>query len=47
MKKLDRYILIKYLGTFVFIMALLLSVTIVIDLSEKIDAFVDNHVSIT
>lgn len=43
MKKLDWYILKKFLGTFVFIMALLLSITIVIDLSEKIDAFVDNH----
>jgi len=45
MKKLDWYILRKFLGTFVFIMALLLSITIVIDLSEKIDAFVDNHAS--
>lgn len=43
MKKLDWYILRKFLGTFVFIMVLLLSITIVIDLSEKIDAFVDNH----
>ena len=45
MKKIDAYILKKFLGTFVFIMALLLGVTIVIDLSEKIDAFVDNHVT--
>ncbi len=43
MKKLDWYILGKFLGTFVFIMMLLLSITIVIDLSEKIDGFVDNH----
>ncbi len=43
MKKLDWYILKKFLGTFVFIMALLLSITIVIDLSEKIDSFMDNH----
>jgi len=43
MKKLDWYILRKFLGTFVFIMALLLSITIVIDLSEKIDSMVDNH----
>ncbi len=46
MKKLDWYILGKFLGTFVFIMALLLGVTIVIDLSEKIDAFVENHASV-
>ena len=46
MKKLDWYILKKFLGTFVFIMALLLSITIVIDLSEKIDSLVDNHASV-
>lgn len=43
MKVLDWYILRKFLGTFLFIMALLLSITIVIDLSEKIDALVSNH----
>lgn len=43
MKKLDWYILKKFLGTFVFIMLLLLCITVVIDVSEKIDAFVDNH----
>jgi Fe2+ transport system protein B len=47
MKKIDRYILTKFLGTFVFIMLLLLGITIVIDLSEKIDNFVEHqrHVS--
>lgn len=45
MKILDKYILVKFLGTFVFIMLLLLGVTIVIDLSEKIDAFMENHVT--
>ncbi len=43
MKKLDWYILRKFLGTFLFIMLLLLSITIVIDMEEKIDAFVTNH----
>ncbi|MDB5281901.1 MAG: hypothetical protein JWO06_976 [Bacteroidota bacterium] len=43
MKILDWYILKKFLGTFVFIMIMLLSITIVVDLSEKIDSFVDNH----
>ncbi len=46
MKKIDRYILVKFLGTFVFIMALLLGITIVIDLSEKIDSLVDNHATV-
>jgi lipopolysaccharide export system permease protein len=45
MKKIDRYILAKFLGTFVFIMALLLAISIVIDLSEKIDSFVENKLS--
>ncbi len=43
MKKLDWYILVKFLSTFIFIMVLLLGVTIVIDLSEKVDDFVENH----
>lgn len=43
MKKLDWYILKNFLGTFVFIMALLLGVTIVVDLSEKIDSFMEYH----
>lgn len=43
MKKLDWYILRKFLGTFVFIMALLLGITVVIDIQEKIDAFVNNQ----
>ena len=46
MKKLDRYILFKFLGTFLFIMMLLLSITIVIDMEEKIDAFVNNHATL-
>lgn len=46
MKTLDRYLLRKFIGTFVFIMALLLAITIVIDLSEKIDAFVENKASV-
>lgn len=46
MKKLDWYILVKFLGTFVFIMALLLGITIVIDISEKIDDLVENHASV-
>lgn len=45
MKKLDRYILFKFLGTFIFIMTLLLAITVVIDLSEKIDSFVENKVT--
>jgi lipopolysaccharide export system permease protein len=46
-KKLDWYILKKFLGTFVFIMALLLLITIVIDLEEKLDGFISNHAPLT
>lgn len=46
MKKIDWYIFRKFMGTFVFIMALLLGITIVIDLSEKIDSLVDNHATV-
>jgi lipopolysaccharide export system permease protein len=41
MKKIDWYILKKFLGTFVFIMLLLILITVVIDVSEKIDNFLD------
>ena len=39
MKILDRYIISKYLGTFFFIMAIIMSISIVFDVSEKIDSF--------
>lgn len=41
MKKIDWYILRKYLGTFIFIIILLNSITVIIDISEKIDAFLE------
>ncbi|MFN8310426.1 MAG: LptF/LptG family permease [Chitinophagales bacterium] len=44
MKKIDWYILKKFLGTFVFILFLLLLITVVIDVSEKIDNFLDGAV---
>lgn len=45
MKKIDWYILKKFLGTFVFIMLLLILITVVIDVSEKIDNFLDGSAS--
>ncbi len=41
MKKIDLYIIKKFLGTFFFALALLIVVTIVFDLSEKVDNFID------
>ncbi|MFN8277885.1 MAG: LptF/LptG family permease [Chitinophagales bacterium] len=46
MKKIDWYILKKFLGTFVFILFLLLLITIVIDVSEKIDNFLNGDATL-
>src|SRR5271170_5943697 len=40
MKKLDRYILKKFLSTFVFTMMVITVIAVVIDTSEKADDFV-------
>lgn len=42
MKLIDRYIIRKFLGTFFFVMALILSISVVFDLSEKIDSFIES-----
>ena len=39
MKRLDRYILFKFIGTFFFAVSMLMVIIIVFDLSENIDAF--------
>src|SRR6218665_2596901 len=44
MKKIDWYIFKKYVGTFFFIMTLLMAITIVIDFSEKIDTLLDGGI---
>jgi len=41
-KRLDTYIIKKYLGTFLLSLALILAICIVIDVSEKIDSFFEN-----
>ncbi|HLP33411.1 MAG TPA: LptF/LptG family permease, partial [Bacteroidia bacterium] len=41
MKILDRYIIGKFLGTFFFTMALIILIVVVIDLSEKVDDFIE------
>ncbi|UKN01388.1 LptF/LptG family permease [Paracrocinitomix mangrovi] len=38
--KLDKYIIGKFLGTFIFIMILLMSISMVFDLSEKLNDFI-------
>ena len=44
MKKLDWYIIGKFLGTFFFSIVLILSIAIVFDLTEKLDDFYENQV---
>ena len=39
MRRLDRYILLKFIGTFFFAVGLLMMIIIVFDLSENIDSF--------
>jgi lipopolysaccharide export system permease protein len=42
MRKLDRYILKKYIVTFIFTLLILIPVAIAIDVSEKIGKFLAN-----
>lgn len=41
MKKLDLYILKKFLGTFFFAIVLIISISVVFDMAEKIDDFLE------
>src|SRR6195952_4249116 len=45
MKKIDRYILSKYLSTFFFCLILFTAIGVIIDLSEKTDDFVKSKLS--
>jgi lipopolysaccharide export system permease protein len=47
MKILDRYIIRKFLSTFFFVMALILSISVVFDVSEKIDTFIESGASLS
>lgn len=40
MKKLDLYIVKKFLGTFFFMLAILMSIAVVFDISEKLEKFI-------
>lgn len=44
---LDKYIIRKFLGTFFFTITLLLLVTVIFDISEKIDDFLKHSVSLS
>lgn len=45
MKKIDRYIIGKFLGTFFFSISLILAIVIVFDFSEKLDEFLEHDLS--
>ena len=45
MKRLDKYIIGKFLGTFIFSIVLIMSIAVVFDLTEKLDDFFENQVS--
>jgi lipopolysaccharide export system permease protein len=44
MKILDQYIIKKFLGTFFFSILLIISLAIVIDLTDKLDAFIEKQI---
>lgn len=41
-KRLDRYIISKFLGTYIFAIALIISIAVVFDINEKMDKFLNN-----
>ena len=43
LKKLDRYIIKKFLGTYVFMLALIISIVVVFDINERLDRFISNQ----
>lgn len=44
LKRIDTYIIKKFLGTYFFSIVLILSIGVVFDLTEKLDKFYDNNV---
>ncbi len=46
MTKIDWYILRKFIGTFVYSLMILLIISVVIDITEKVDDFMSNNLSL-
>ena len=44
LKKLDWYIIKKFLGTYIFMLTLIISIAVVFDINERIDRFIGNQV---
>ncbi|WP_157760713.1 LptF/LptG family permease [Chitinophaga caeni] len=45
MKKIDWYILWKFIGTFLFCLMVLLVISVVIDITEKVDNFIEHNLT--
>ncbi len=43
LKRIDTYIIKKFLGTYFYSIVLILSIAVVFDLTEKLDNFFDNN----
>ena len=41
-RRVDRYIIVKFLGTYFFAIALIISIAVVFDINENIDKFINN-----
>ncbi|MCF0185904.1 MAG: YjgP/YjgQ family permease, partial [Bacteroidaceae bacterium] len=41
--RIDRYIIVKFLGTYIFAIALIISIAVVFDFNENLDRFVQNN----
>ena len=46
MTKIDWYILRKFIGTFIYSLMILLVISVVIDITEKVDDFMNNNLSL-
>ena len=46
-KTIDWYIFKKYLGTFFYLLLLFLAIAIIIDITEKIDDFIEHQIPVT
>lgn len=44
-KRIDRYIITKFLSTYIFLIAIVILIAIIFDYNEKIDKFTQSHVS--
>ena len=44
--RIDRYIMGKFLGTYIFLIVLIISIAIIFDFNERIDKFTQSHVAV-